>query len=82
MESNLTETVVYWIGVITGALFGGVICGLLPYLIGIKREQRTLGIIALVIASIIGVILGFIYALIVALIFTAVIALRKKNSSL
>ena len=64
-------------GVLVGALLMGVVIGLIPLIIGIVKEQRTLGIIGLVSCIVGNLILGLLLSIPIALIFSIIILTKK-----
>jgi len=66
-------------GLIVGGLIAGSLCGLIPYFVGKKRGQFTLGVVGLISCIVAGMILGVILALPVAGVFALIIATRPAN---
>jgi hypothetical protein len=63
----------YMLGALCGAAFIGMVCGLMPLLVGINRKQVALGVVGFVCSAIGGAILNLLLALPVSLIFMAII---------
>lgn len=72
----------YMIGVFFGGLVAGSLTGLIPFLIGLKKEETTLGIIAIITCSLSGLILGILLAIPVAIGFIVAILIKAKNSEM
>jgi len=69
------------LGLFLGGGTAGLVCGLVPYFIGKKKNNRKLGKIALWSCIAAGLILGILLALPVAVIFSIVIAVKPAQSS-
>lgn len=72
----------FMIGAIFGGLISGCLIGLIPFLIGLKREQKRLGIIAITTCSVAGVLLGALLAIPIAVGFSVVILVKAKNCTM
>jgi hypothetical protein len=70
-----------FIGLIVGGLIAGALCGLIPFFVGKKRGQTTLGNAGLVCSIIGGAIGGIILALPVAGVFALIIAARPVGQT-
>jgi len=68
----------YFYYIIIGQLLVGLIFGLIPFLLGVKRGKRNLGLIGLA-ASVITAVISPIISIIVAIIFT-VLVIRKSGT--
>lgn len=68
------------IGLLLGGAAVGLLCGLIPFFIGRKKNQRKLGKIALLCCMVSGLVLGILLALPVAVIFSVVIAQKAKQT--
>lgn len=68
-----------FMGLIVGGLIAGALCGLIPYFVGKKRGQTTLGNAGLISSIIGGMIGGILLALPVAGVFALIIAARPAN---
>ena len=66
-------------GLIVGGLVAGALCGLIPFFVGKKRGQSTLGNAGLVSCIIGGALGGIILALPVAGVFALIIATRPAH---
>ena len=66
-------------GLIVGGLVAGALCGLIPFFVGKKGGQTTLGNAGLICCIIGGAIGGIILALPVAGVFALIIATRPAN---
>jgi ABC-type tungstate transport system substrate-binding protein len=77
---NSTEKLAWLIGTFIGGGGVGLICGLLPYFIGKKRDNRKLGNFALYACLVSGLILGVILALPMAIAFTVAILASRSPS--
>jgi predicted lipid-binding transport protein (Tim44 family) len=72
------EQIGYWIGVFFGGLVAGALCGLLPLLLGMKKQRRGLALASWISCVLSGLILGLLLAVPVASVFTVVILCLKK----
>jgi len=72
-------TVGYWVGVFAGGFVVGLLCGLVPFFVGRKKDRASLGVAGLIACVVSGLILGIILALPVAIIFTAVIVVSARK---
>ncbi|WP_202708911.1 hypothetical protein [Sporosalibacterium faouarense] len=79
MINNTYYRISYGIGLVVGALVVGVLCGLIPLILGVRRKQKGLAITAFILCIIGGMIKGFIAAVIIAIIFTIIIFIRNNN---
>ena len=68
------------IGMLLGGAAVGLLCGLIPFFIGRKKNQRKLGKIALLCCIVSGLLLGILLALPVAVVFSIVIAQKAKQT--
>lgn len=68
----------YFYYIIAGQLLVGLIFGLIPFLLGVKRGKRNLGLIGLA-ASVVSAVISPIISIIVAIVFT-VFVLRKSGN--
>ena len=71
----------YMIGVIFGALMVGGLCGLLPFFVGLNRNNMVLGSAGLISCIVGGLILGMILAVPLAVIFTIIIVAVSASSN-
>jgi hypothetical protein len=74
------ERIGFFIGTLLGGAGAGLICGLLPYFIGKKKDSRRLGKFALYACIVSGLILGIILALPMAIAFTIAIIVSRSHS--
>ncbi|HVM62212.1 MAG TPA: hypothetical protein VMV72_15225 [Verrucomicrobiae bacterium] len=74
------KTTAYWIGVLAGGLVVGTLCGLIPFFVGRKKGQSTLGIAGLIVCMLSGLVLGVILALPASIIFTIVIVFASPKA--
>lgn len=65
------------LGLITGALLVGLICGLIPFFIARKRGLQTLANAALVSCVVAGFLFGMLLAIPTCIVFTIVALVRK-----
>ncbi len=72
------EQVGFWIGTLFGGFVVGALCGLLPLIIGLKKQRRGLALTSCISCVVSGLILGLILAVPVSIIFTVVILCLKK----
>lgn len=63
---------------ISGGVFG-LLAGLVPLFFGIRKNQRDMGIIALIICGISGILFGLILAVPIAILFTFIIYAKTKG---
>jgi hypothetical protein len=68
----------YWIGIFFGAFVAGALCGLLPLILGLRKQRRGLALASWITCVVAGLILGSILAVPVSIIFTIVILCLKK----
>jgi hypothetical protein len=68
------------VATILGGFAAGMICGLVPYVVGWRKGQRKQAIVAMLVCGFCGVILGVWLALPAAVVFTIVI-LKKANAA-
>jgi len=68
----------FTVGVIFGALFSGILCGIVPYNLGKKYDDEQVGMAGLIVTIICGTMGGFILAIPVSVVFSAIIWSRKK----
>ena len=66
------------IGVLFGAITWGVLCGLIPYRLGKKRDQENWGKVGLILCILGGFTYGLILALPFATILSAIILVSKE----
>jgi len=73
----------YWIAENVGpwavALLLGIVCGLLPFILGMLRKRPIVAIVGLLAATAGGFVGGIFIAPVVAIVFTVVILVRKKK---
>ncbi len=69
----------YLLPFILGGALSGIICGLLPFFLSLKRRRPLLGLAALTVCTTCGVIFGAILAFPVAVSFSAAILLTKRR---
>jgi ABC-type tungstate transport system substrate-binding protein len=74
------ERIGFFIGTLLGGAVAGLICGLLPYFIGKKKDSRRLGKFALYACIVSGLILGIILALPMAIAFSLAIIASSHPS--
>lgn len=63
----------YFIGLLIGSLGAGALVGLIPWFLGKKRGNQSMGKIGLITCIVAGFIGGFTYAVPVAIIFAVII---------
>ncbi|MGB8261947.1 MAG: hypothetical protein WCE75_16425 [Terracidiphilus sp.] len=71
----------YMFGYLIGGALMGLVCGLLPYFVGKKKNVEGLPVTALWVCAVCGLLLGILLALPVAIVFTVVIANKAKAQS-
>lgn len=71
------ERIGFFIGTLLGGGVVGLICGLLPYFIGMKKDNRRLGKFALYACIASGLILGIILALPMGIAFSVAIIVSR-----
>jgi MFS family permease len=69
----------YWVGIFLGGFVVGALCGLLPLLVGLKKQRRGLALAGWISCVVAGLILGLLLAIPVALVFTVVILFLKPR---
>ncbi len=72
------------VGVIFGALlaiFFVILCGIVPYNLGKKYDDKQVGMAGLIVTIICGFLGGFIIAIIVSTVFSAIIWSKKNKFS-
>ncbi|MEO1622112.1 MAG: hypothetical protein AAFU53_13905 [Cyanobacteria bacterium J06632_3] len=74
----MLDALIYLLPFIVGGLISGILFGLLPFVIALRRRRFWLGFFALVICTACGAILGAILAFPVAVSFSVAILLSKK----
>ncbi len=72
------EQVGFWTGILFGGFVVGVLCGLLPLILGLKKQRCGLALTSCISCVVSGLILGLILAVPVSIIFTVVILFLKK----
>ena len=68
----------YFYYIILGGVVFGLIVGIVPLVLGIKKGNRNLGLIAIVSVAILGA-LSPLLCLIVAIVFSVIIVVRSKH---
>ncbi len=68
----------YFYYIILGGVVFGLIVGIVPLVLGIKKGNRNLGLIAIISVAILGA-LSPLLCLIVAIVFSVIIVVRSKN---
>jgi hypothetical protein len=83
MDAQQAQQTGYWFGVVFGSLVVGMICGLVPWYFGRRRERPGVGSAGMLACVVMGFLLGLLGAVPTALAFTIVIALlpapKKKR---
>jgi hypothetical protein len=74
-----TKTVGYWVGVVVGGFVVGLLCGLVPFFVGKKRNQMNLAVGGLIACIVGGLILGLILALLLSIVFTVIIVFANPK---
>lgn len=69
------------IGTIVGAAGVGLLCGLIPLIMGLKRQQAVLAIIGFVLCIVAGLVLGILLAAPTAGIFAWIIVSQAKKKT-
>ena len=68
----------YWYYFLAGLFLIGLILGLIPFFIGRRKGQPTLGLIALIVTAIVGTP-SLLFSLLSCAIFTVMILMRAKK---
>ena len=68
----------FWVGVLAGGFIVGGLCGLLPLLIGLKRQRPGLAWGSWISCVAAGLVLGLLLAVPVAIVFTVIILCLRK----
>ena len=77
MSEDAAYQMGYTIGVLVGGLAIGALCGILPLVIGLKRNKRSLAIVSMATCIVGGLILGIFLALPVSIVWTVILLSLK-----
>ncbi|MGD1897659.1 MAG: hypothetical protein ACFB16_11990 [Phormidesmis sp.] len=75
----MSDLFFYLLPFIIGGMLSGIVCGLLPFFLALKRRRHWLGFFALTVCVASGIILGAILAFPIATSFSAAILLTQQR---
>ena len=75
----LGHSLIGWIAILVGGFLIGALCGLVPLIVGLRKNKATLGTVGFVACIFGGIVFGIVLAAPIAIVFTVILCVAAPK---